>query len=114
MARLYADENFPAPVSLALRQLGHDVLTVQQAGQANLKIPDEDVLAYAVSQQRAVVTHNRRHFVRLHRLATRHLGIVICTRDDDHQALASRIDQALQSQADLTDQLLRINRPAKP
>jgi predicted nuclease of predicted toxin-antitoxin system len=49
MARLYADEQFPYQVVLCLRDLGHDVLTVQEAGKANLKIPDEEVLDFANS-----------------------------------------------------------------
>ncbi|UXE60612.1 MAG: DUF5615 family PIN-like protein [Woronichinia naegeliana WA131] len=32
MARLYADEQFPRAVSQLLRNMGHDVLTVQEAG----------------------------------------------------------------------------------
>ena len=32
MARLYANENFPLPVVEELRHLGHDVLTMQEAG----------------------------------------------------------------------------------
>jgi hypothetical protein len=32
MARLYSNENFPLPVVEKLRALGHDVLTVQEAG----------------------------------------------------------------------------------
>jgi hypothetical protein len=32
LARLYADENFPQPAVERLRELGHDVLTVQDAG----------------------------------------------------------------------------------
>lgn len=32
MARLYADEDFDYPVVEELRQLGHDVLTVPEAG----------------------------------------------------------------------------------
>jgi len=39
-----------------LRNLGHDVLTVQEAGNANQRIPDEQVLAFAVSQERAILT----------------------------------------------------------
>lgn len=38
MARLYADEQYPYPVVEYLRILGHDILTVQEAGQANQKI----------------------------------------------------------------------------
>jgi hypothetical protein len=34
MARLYADEQFPRPVVEHLRSLGHDILTVQEAGNA--------------------------------------------------------------------------------
>ncbi|MCA9995003.1 MAG: DUF5615 family PIN-like protein [Anaerolineales bacterium] len=30
MARLYANENFPFPVVVQLRQLGHDALTIQE------------------------------------------------------------------------------------
>lgn len=40
MALLYADENFHLRVVEELRPLGHDVLTAQQAGQANQKILD--------------------------------------------------------------------------
>jgi len=36
MAQLYGDEDFSFPVTQELRRLGHDVLTVQEAGQANL------------------------------------------------------------------------------
>ncbi len=43
MARLYADEQFPRTVSELLRTMGHDVLTVQEAGNNNLGIPDENV-----------------------------------------------------------------------
>lgn len=43
MARLYADEMFPQQVSELLRTMGHDVLTVQEAGNANLGIPDDEV-----------------------------------------------------------------------
>jgi len=51
MARLYADEQFPRDVSEQLQTMGHDVLTVQEAGNANLGIPDEEVLAFAVSNK---------------------------------------------------------------
>jgi hypothetical protein len=35
MANLYADEQFPRPVVEFLRNFGHNVLTTQEAGQAN-------------------------------------------------------------------------------
>jgi len=114
MARLYADENFDFPAVVALRQLGHDVLRVQDVGLDNLQIPDRDVLAYAIRLDRAVVTFDRVDFMKLHRLVKPHGGIIVCTHDVDYQALAARIDQAIASLADLTNQLLRIIRPAKP
>ena len=112
MALLYADECFPLAVVEELRRLGHDVLTVQEAGQAGAG--DPAVLAYAVGQDRAVLTHNRRHFLRLHRQSSAHRGIVICTRDDDSPALANRIHQAIQNAGPLDNQLLRVYRPTKP
>jgi hypothetical protein len=62
MARLYADENFPHPAVERLRELGHDVRTVQDEGKAQQKLPDEAVLADACADGRAVVTHNRKDF----------------------------------------------------
>ncbi|MBD0387575.1 MAG: DUF5615 family PIN-like protein [Nostoc sp. C3-bin3] len=35
MVRFYADEQFPFPVVQLLRALGHNVLTVQEAGDLN-------------------------------------------------------------------------------
>ena len=43
MSRLYANENFPRLVVLELRRFGHDVLTVQETGQAGQSLPDEAV-----------------------------------------------------------------------
>jgi len=113
MARLYANENFPFPVVEELRRLGHDVLTTQDAGRAGQAILDEDVLAFADEQQRAVLTLNRRHFARLHTSASTHHGIIICSFDPHFVGLASRIHEALQQQPRVANQLLRINRSTK-
>lgn len=67
MPGLYAEENFPYPVVLFLRGFGYDVLTVAEAKQANKKIPDSNVWAFATAQQRTVLTINKWHFVGLHR-----------------------------------------------
>jgi predicted nuclease of predicted toxin-antitoxin system len=114
MARLYADENFDYPVVAHLRLLGHDVVTAQEAGQAQQRIPDPAVLAFAIAQGRAVLTHNRRHFIRLHRQTSPHCGILVCTKDDDSAARAARIDQAVMNASPLDNQLLRVNRPPTP
>jgi hypothetical protein len=113
-ARLYADENFDFAVVQYLRNAGHDVLTAQEAGQAQKGIPDAGVLAHAVGLDRAVLTHNRRHFIGLHFRVRQHSGIIVCTRDPDTSAVGQRIETALNSVPDLHGQLLRVNLPSKP
>ena len=56
MVRFYADEQFPFQVVEFLRGFGYDVLTVQEAGNANQRIPDDQVLMFAISQERAILT----------------------------------------------------------
>src|SRR5712691_8100590 len=112
MVTLYVDEDFSYPVVQRLRLLGHDVLTAYEAGQAGQGIEDAVVLAFATAAGRAVLTFNRRHFIRLHAEISLHAGIIVCTRDDDIVALADRIHQQLQSDPALQNQLLRINRPS--
>lgn len=114
MARLYADEDFAASVVEELRKLGHDLLTVQEAGQGGKGIGDPDVLAFAVTQRRAVLTCNRWDYIRLHTRVRPHAGIIVCTRDDDFAALAVRIDRAIAACPSLDNQLLRVNRPHIP
>lgn len=110
MARLYANENFPLPVVEELRRQGHDVLTIQDTGRAEQAVADEDVLEYAVSDARAVMTLNRKHFIDLHRRRPGHAGIIVCTFDRNFVVQAQRIHAAIQSQPELTNQLVRVNR----
>lgn len=111
MARLYADENFPLPVVVELRNLGHDVLTADEAGQAGQSIPDSAVLGFATAQGRAVLTLNRRHFIGLHSTSPAHAGITVCTFDTDSAGQAVRIDAAVRPLPSLAGRLLRVNRP---
>ena len=115
MASLYADEDFPLPVVEELRRLGHDVLTVQEAGRANQGIDDATVLADAAAAQLAVLTHNHGDFSRLHRQGLAHRGIISCTQDPaDPVGLAQRIHNAIAPLGDLTNQFIRIVRPNPP
>ncbi|MGB7444608.1 MAG: DUF5615 family PIN-like protein, partial [Coleofasciculaceae cyanobacterium] len=59
MASLYADEQFSLAVVKLLRTFGHDIVTVQESG--NTGLSDPDVLLFAVTNERAVLTQNRRH-----------------------------------------------------
>jgi len=113
MARLYANENFPLPVIEELRRLGHDVLTIHETGQAGQAISDEAVLAFARAEGRALLTLNRKHFVRLHGQGNEHSGIIACTFDPDFVRLARRIHEAIEAQTELSRQLIRIDRPAR-
>jgi hypothetical protein len=113
MARLYADEQFPFEVVEHLQNLGHDVLTVQAAGNANLKITDDRVLKFAIDKERAILTLNRKDFKRLHRLCPTHTGIIVCTDDSDRLALAERIDAAILSEVLLDSKLINVIRPAR-
>jgi hypothetical protein len=110
MARLYSNENFPLPVVVGLRALGHDVLTIQETGKADQALPDDQVLQFATAENRAVLTLNRLHFIRLHQKNSTHAGIIVCTFDADFAGQAERIHQAIRQQRALGGQLIRVNR----
>ena len=96
-----------------LRQLGHDVQTLLQLGQAGLAVPDDEVLQLSTSLNRCLLTLNRKDFIKLHNQQQNHAGIVICKADADFIALAQRVDACLKSQkVPIEGQLLRVQRPA--
>jgi predicted nuclease of predicted toxin-antitoxin system len=111
MARFYADEQFPFPVVELLRALGHDVLTVQEVGNADLGISDEEVLAFATQQERSLLTLNRDDFIRLHRRNSNHFGIIVCTNNRNWEQFAARIDEVVAAET-LSRRLIRVVRPA--
>jgi len=115
VARLLADENFPFPVVEALRRAAHDVVTVADAGKARQALTDKTILELATADRRAVVTLNRRHFVRLHAADPNHAGIIVCSLDLDFDGQAARINQAIAmaiaTQESLAGCLIRVNRP---
>lgn len=98
MARIYSDEHFPRIVSEFLRTVGHDVLTVQEAGNANQGIPDPEVLEFAASNDRAVLTLNHFDFIGLHKQQQNHAGIIVCKDDRDRNRLAIRINEAISTE----------------
>lgn len=99
VARLHANENFPLPVVEELRRLGNDVLTAHGAGKAGHAIPDEEVLAFAGDDERAVLTHPR------------HAGVVVCTFDPEFERQARRKHDTLNEHPELSGRLIRVNRP---
>lgn len=60
---LYLDEDVNVLIADLLRARGFDVITARDAGQ--LHATDVEQLAYAVSQARTLVTHNRTDFEQL-------------------------------------------------
>ena len=80
MALLFADECFLMPSVEALRQLGHDVQTLLQLGQAGLAIPDDEVLQLSTSLNRCLLTLNRKDFIKLHNQPIGHAGIIVCSQ----------------------------------
>ena len=77
--RLLLDEQLSSAIAVQLRARGRDVVTAAEAGLAGR--PDPDVLAWATSDRRAVVTGNIRDFRPLHvaslTAGTQHFGIVL-------------------------------------
>jgi hypothetical protein len=63
---------------------------------------------------RAILTHNRKDFERLHRQGDDHSGIIAPTEDPGNEvALAGRIDAALAGMSP-GRWTIRVNRPHKP
>ena len=82
LIELYLDEDVDVLVADLLRARGFVATTTRAAG--NLKASDADQLAYAVTQQETLLTHNRADFEALARtyLATGqpYYGIMIAIR----------------------------------
>ena len=112
MAKLYSNENFPQPVVDELRRLGHDVLTSLDAGKANQRIPDDEVVRYATENGRAILTLNRRHFHTQHQNSAVHAGIITCTVDANYAAFAARIHARVSAITDLSGQLVKVTKSA--
>ena len=112
MLKLHANENFPLETVQFLRNLGYDVLTTHEIGKSNLRIPDEDVLTFAISENRAILTINRKDFIRLHRLNPNHAGIIVCTKNDNFTNFGECIHKLLIPYGEnISNLLLRVYKP---
>ena len=80
--KLLLDEDSQGRVFVRLmRDAGHDVQTVTEAGLSGS--PDPEVLDYARKQGRVLLTRNGRDFLALHQGDPSHLGILIEYQDAD-------------------------------
>ena len=79
---LYLDEDVNVLIADLLRARGFDAIAARDAGQLHLS--DAEQLAYAVSQARTLVTHNRTDFEELVRsyfdLGQMHYGVIFAVR----------------------------------
>jgi predicted nuclease of predicted toxin-antitoxin system len=89
---LYLDEDVHVLVADLLNARGFNTLTARDAGQ--LQTSDEAQLAYAVSQQRTLVTHNRSDFEALVQTyfttQQKHYGVILAVRRSP-QEIAQRL-----------------------
>ena len=109
MLKFYSNENFPIEMVNLLRARGYDVLTSYEAGQANQKIPDDEVLMYATNAGRIVITENRQDFINLHFTTSNHAGIVICKADRDYAGKVQVLhDFFTQDKQPMDNRLLRV------
>ena len=87
---LYFDEDVSVGIVDNLRTRGFDVLSSRDAD--TLGKSDDDQMLYAVSQQRAIVTHNRADFERQHekflKNGLKHYGVIIAKRRKDGEVAA--------------------------
>ncbi|BAZ17607.1 hypothetical protein NIES4071_94870 [Calothrix sp. NIES-4071] len=89
-------------------------MTSYEAGQANQRIPDEEVLIFATQQNRIVITLNRDDFIRLHRSNINHAGIIICKDDRDYVEQTNTLDAYLKEDINLSNRFIRIKKQNQP
>ena len=82
-------------------------MTAAEAGLANQGTTDTEVLAFAASQGRVVLTMNRRDFRRLHLAAAAHEGIVLCSRSGPDD-LAQRVHHAIEASGPLAGRCVNV------
>lgn len=108
---LYLDEDVSVLVAELLRVRGFTVQTTQEAGRKNAD--DEEQLAYAVSRQRAFLTHNRDDFARLAQAyfndGRKHYGIIIAVRRPPHEIVRRMLTILNQTTSDeAADQVIYV------
>src|SRR5436309_2913767 len=97
--RVYTDEHIFKDLAKALRDRGFDAESCQEAGRANQDLADEQQLAYAASQGRAILTFDvgdYQHLEREWKAASRqHAGIILSREIRDLGELLRRVQRHL-------------------
>ena len=106
---LYFDEDVSVGIVENLRTRGFDVLSSRDAD--TLGKSDDDQMLYAVSQGRAIVTHNRADFERQHEKfltqGLKHYGVIIAKRRKDGEVAAKLLTLLDQATAEEMENQLR-------
>jgi hypothetical protein len=96
---LFTDEHIDARLAPALVRRGFDALSCQGAGRANQRISDDDQLAYAASQRRAILTFNVVDFIALDaewkQDGRQHGGIIVSAEIRSLTELVQRVEHHL-------------------
>ena len=118
MAKFLADESYPFAIQNKLRRLGHDVNHSRHFDQKKSEDgkSDAEILSIAASEDRIVITLNRKDFYALHHLGKipGHPGIIACPLDrgnEDWQA--TQIDELVKRHKHLDGQFFVIEKRAK-
>ena len=121
--RLLLDEHINPEVARQLRKRGYDVVSVEEVKMR--KASDEELLSFAASEKRALVTYNIRDFQLLlsewHRRGRHHSGIIFVSERTASQktvgplvsALRKLLKVAPRSVSWLDDQGLFLTRPTE-
>jgi predicted nuclease of predicted toxin-antitoxin system len=77
--RLFLDEDVWTGLAIALRQAGYDTVSVDDVGRKGLS--DEEQMAFAIAEGRAILTHNIQDFAPLaatyYEQGIEHPGIIV-------------------------------------
>ena len=109
MARLLADENFPAPVQSELRDRGHDVVQLKDVGLDGRLSSDEEILSAATRSGRILLTLDRG----LSRLCSKIAdppGLIVCAFAAEFSHMARQIDEMLSSTGSMEGTVVQLGR----
>lgn len=106
---LFTDEMVYRDLASALRRLEYDAMSSHEAGRVGQGVSDEEQLAYATQQGRAILTRDVEDYTRLsaawRRRGREHAGIIVYTRAHGLSDLLHRVMQYL----DTTDPATQYN-----
>jgi len=114
--KLFSDEDFYiGKFAPDIRRLEYDVVDALDKGL--LGYPDDILLEFAVNEERAFLTFNRRHFVRIHKqyidMGKEHWGIIYSRRGHlSYDKVKKRVISLLESctSEDLRNQRINLSK----